>query len=176
MNFAPVLISMLASAGAPAEPVTILFGQAPPPATATTKQYAFCQSPLDKDMPACNPANLDYFPISAYCPSLFVIVTGASGSCEQTLNMTVPHPVNFHGDDPSSWWKGPNVRRCRTPDQYSVQLGSSGSTFGVSSTSTILWQLRPWAESGRGLPRSLNPNDPWLEAQCSGFLQLKPYN
>lgn len=131
-----------------------------------------CDGPdFNKKWPACNHADLQYFPVDEDCPGALAIVTGGSGACQNTGGLSVPL-VEFYGDDWSSWWGGSGVKRCRTPDVYQVGEFQDDGTTGLTATSTTLWQIRPWKESGKPLPPGFDPNVAWQEAQCSGFLEI----
>lgn len=132
-----------------------------------------CNGPdFNKEWPSCNHEDLQFFPIEQDCPGTLAIVTGGSGACQNLGGLSVPL-VEFYGDDWTSWW--PGARRCRTQDVYQVGEWQEDGTTGLTATSTTLWQVRPWKESGKPLPAGFDPGVEWMEAQCSGFLEIDTF-
>jgi hypothetical protein len=134
-----------------------------------------CSGPgINKAWPACNHADLQFFAASVDAPGTLAIVTGGSGGCQDSGGLGVPL-VDFHGDDWNSYWKSAGATRCRTPDTYQVGEFQEDGTTGLTATSTTLWQLRPWSESGKPLPPGFDKDVAWMEAQCSGFLEIDTF-
>jgi len=133
---------------------------------------AKCDGPFNKLVPACNHKDLDFFPVEAECPGDFAIVTGGSGGCQVQNGVSLPL-VDFYGDDWGSFW--PGAKGCRTQDHYAVMEFQQDGTSGLTVSSTTLWQMRPWVQSGKPLPKGLDPALPWMEAQCSGWMEMKSF-
>lgn len=134
-----------------------------------------CSGPdFNKKWPACNHGDLQFFPEEADCPGKLAIVTGGSGTCQNTGGLNVPL-VDFYGDDWSSFWASAQTKRCRTQDTYQVGEFQQDGTSGVTATATTLWQVRPWKQSGKPLPPGFDEKVEWMEAQCSGFLEVKTF-